>query len=217
MTGIIGDNVGRTSGLIKAASGGTGGVWTLIKTLTSDGSDSDLSFVNGASDVVLDSTYPIYLFKFINIHPEDATYFSVNFSDDTTSHSYDLVKTSTAFAVWHDEADTANLSTLPLYRATYDIAQGTGIAPMGGDTMANAADNGGAGFMYLFSPSSTTFMKHWIARFKPNYSGGSDPYTTDSFHGGYINDTAAVTAVQFKMYSGNIDAGTIKLYGIKDS
>ena len=39
----------------------------LIKTLTAS-SDANLSFVNGASSVVLDDTYPVYLFKFINIH-----------------------------------------------------------------------------------------------------------------------------------------------------
>ena len=211
MTGIITQNVGRTSCLIKAASGGS--VWTLIKTLTSDGSDSDLSFVDGADDVVLDSTYPIYLFKFINIHPEDATYFSVNFSDDGGSN-YDLVKTSSSFVAWHDEADTATDFT---YRTGYDVAQGTGIAPLGGDTMSNANDNGGAGYMYLFSPSSTVFMKHFITRFKPNYSGGSNPYSHDGFTAGYVNDTAAITAVQFKMYSGEIQGGKIKLYGLKDS
>ena len=68
MTGIVAQNVARTSGLVKAASGG-GGVWTLIKTLTAS-SSSTLSFVDGTSDVVLDSTYPIYVFKFINIHPQ---------------------------------------------------------------------------------------------------------------------------------------------------
>ena len=47
---------------------------THIKTLTSSCSSS-LSFVDGSDDVVLDSTYPIYLFKFINIHPSaNATY-----------------------------------------------------------------------------------------------------------------------------------------------
>ena len=35
--------------------------------------------------------------------------------------------------------------------------------------------------------------------------------------GGYCNVTAAIDAVQFKFDSGNIDAGTFKLYGIKDS
>ncbi len=44
------------------------GSMVLIKTLTAS-SSSTLSFVDGTSDVVLDNTYPIYLFKFINIHP----------------------------------------------------------------------------------------------------------------------------------------------------
>tara|TARA_R100000093_G_scaffold66790_1_gene38016 strand:- start:157 stop:330 length:174 start_codon:yes stop_codon:yes gene_type:complete len=57
MTGIVAQNVGRTSGLIKAASGG-GGVWTLISTFTSDGSDATATF-----DSDIDSTYPIYVFK----------------------------------------------------------------------------------------------------------------------------------------------------------
>ena len=39
----------------------------------------------------------------------------------------------------------------------------------------------------------------------------------DGFVAGYFNTTTALTRVQFKFGSGNIDAGTIKLYGIKDS
>ena len=38
---------------------------------------------------------------------------------------------------------------------------------------------------------------------------------TLSFVDGYCNVTAAIDAVQFKMNSGNIDTGTIKMYGIK--
>ena len=191
------------------------GDMVLIKEQTAS-SSATISFVDGASDVVLDSTYPIYVFKFINIHPANATSFLFNFSDDGGSN-YDLTKTSTAFGVWNDEAGTADLSSLPLYRGDWDLAQGTGFQPMGGDTMSNANDNGGVGYMYLFNPSSTTFVKHFTARYKPNYSSGSDPYTQDFFTAGYINDTAAVTAVQFKMNSGNLDSGTFKLYGIKDS
>ena len=195
---------------ITAASGLTAGAMTLIKEQTAS-SSATINFVNGTSDVVLDSTYPIYLFKFINIHPASATYFGVNFSDDTSSHSYDLTKTSTSFVAWHDEADTATSLT---YRTGYDLGQSTALQALGGDTMSTAADNGGCGELWLFSPSSTTYVKHFISRFKPNYSGGSDPYTQDGYTAGYINTTAAVTAVQFKMNSGNIDAGTIKLYGI---
>ena len=198
---------------ITAASGLTAGAMTLIKEQTAS-SSATINFVNGTSDVVLDSTYPIYLFKFINIHPASATYFGVNFSDDTSSHSYDLTKTSTSFVAWHDEADSAtNLG----YRTGYDLGQSTALQALGGDTMSIANDNGGCGYLWLFSPSSTTYQKHFISRFKPNYSGGSDLYTHDGYTSGYVNTTSAVTAVQFKMNSGNIDAGTIKLYGIKDS
>ena len=34
------------------------------------------------------------------------------------------------------------------------------------------------------------------------------------FAAGYFNTTTALTRVQFKMSSGNIDAGVIKMYGV---
>ena len=189
------------------------GSMILIKTLTAS-SSATLSFVNGASSVVFDGTYKKYIFTFNDIHPASVSYFSVNFSDDTSSHSYDLQKLSSSFVAWHDEADTA---TSLQYRTAYDLALGTGVQPLGGDTMGITNDNCGSGFLTVYDPANTTFVKHFISRFKPNYnaSNGSTPYTHDGFTSGFINTTSAVTAVQFKMSTGNIDAGTIKLYGIK--
>ena len=43
------------------------------------------------------------------------------------------------------------------------------------------------------------------------------PYQINDRIAGYCNVTAAIDGVQFAMSSGNIDAGSIKLYGIKDS
>ena len=57
------------------------GSMTLIKTLTAS-SSSTLSFVDGSSDVVLDSTYPIYKFSFINMHPASNDIF-FNFQGST--------------------------------------------------------------------------------------------------------------------------------------
>ena len=68
--------------------------------------------------------------------------------------------------------------------------------------------------MYLFNPSSTTFMKHFIARGNTVQEAS---ITRADHVAGYCNTTTAIDAVQFKFSSGNIDAGTIKLYGIKDS
>jgi len=206
MTGIISDNAARTSGLIKPAGGG--GAWNLIKSQTAS-SSSSISFVHGTSDVVLDSTYPIYVFQFINIHASTQAHFQVNFSADSGSN-YNVTKTTTFFFGSHDEGDT---STSLSYQSSHDLAQSTGAHSLG---LSFSSDNdaGGAGYMNLFDPSSTTFIKHFIA-----VTGGftdSDYYNTN-YTAGYANTTSAVDAVQFSMASGNIDSGTIKLFGIKDS
>ena len=183
---------------------------THIKTITAS-SSSTVSFVNGTSDVVLDSTYPIYVVKIISANIQtDNQDIVVNFSDDTSSHSYNLTKTDTYFAGLHTEADDdAGLQ----YEGGEDIAQGTGFTVVTKE-QANDADAGACSTMFLFNPSSTTFVKHYMMR--SNWFQHND-YAQDAFKAGYINTTAAVTAIQFKSTSGNIDSGTFKLYGIKDS
>jgi len=208
MTGIITQNVGRPSGLIKATVAG-GGSMTLIKTLTAS-SSSTLSFVDGSSDVVLDSTYPIYVFKFINIHPATNNEgLSFNFSVDSGSN-YNVAKTTTTPRAIHNEGDSdAALS----YDDGQDLAQGTGFQRIL-RFIGNGNDESGSGEMFLFDPSSTTFIKHFIAKGNTYYNGD---YSMNDLTAGYGNTTSAIDAVQFKMSSGNIDSGKIKLYGIKDS
>ena len=184
------------------------GSMTLIKTLTASSSGS-LSFVHGSASVVLDSTYPIYLFKFINIHPQtDGVRFTVGFRDG--SSNYDATKTSTYFEARHNEGDTG---TSLAYEDGEDQAQATGFQAIQRN-ISSDADHGTNGTLHLFNPSSTTFVKHFITRTSGHHQ--SD-YELDTHVGGYCNVTAAIDAVQFKMDNGNIDSGTIKLYGIKDS
>ena len=209
MTGIISDNVGRTSGLIKAASGG-GGVWTLIKTLTASG-DGDLSFVDGTDDVVLDSTYPIYLFKFINIHPASASSLGFNLSIDSGSN-YNVAKTTTSVATYRAEDDSANDSVY--YETATDLAQGTGDQRIANSIGSDGNDENAGGELWLFGLSSTTFVKHFICC---SSTSSEHVATYNMYIAGYGNTTSAVDAVQFKMSSGNIDLGKIKLYGLKDS
>jgi len=207
MTGIIAQNVGRTSGLIKAASGG--GVWTLIKTLTAS-ADSTLSFVDGTDDVVLDSTYPIYCFKFINIHPsDDSREFQFNLSSDGGSN-YNVTKITTIFEAYHKEDGTNGTLT---YAGSDDLAQGTGFQPLT-RSIGNDNDQSASGELWLFGLSSTTFVKHFIAR---TIAYIYSDYPFDEYIAGYGNTTSAVDAVQFKMSANNIDAGKIKLYGLGDS
>ena len=185
------------------------GSMVFIKKLTSDGSDDDLSFVDGASDVVLDDTYKEYIFIFKDIHPEtDGADFKFQTSTDTGS-SYGVTLTSTDFLSYHNEAGT---DTSLSYNDGGDLAQSTSFMQLSQDVGAGESDQCAVGYLHLFNPSSTTFVKHYISRFN-NYHDSD--YSMRDLSAGYFNTTSAVDAVQFKMTSGDIDAGDICLYGIK--
>ena len=195
---------------VTSAAAIPSGAMTLIKTLTAS-SSSTLSFVHGSSDVVLDSTYPIYVFKYINIHPAtDNVQFQFNMSVDTGSN-YNVAKTTTYFYAYHgeDEAEGSGLT----YYTTGDLAQGTGSQPLS-YSLGNGNDESLSGELTIYNPSSTTFVKHFIAN---NNVYHKSNFSQERFVAGYGNNTSAVDAIKFEMSSGNIDAGTIKLYGIKDS
>ena len=179
-----------------------------IKTLTAS-SSATLSFVHGTDGVVLDSTYPIYKFEFINIHPATGSYFEFNLSTDSGAN-YNVTKTSTFFNAVHNESDSVAILT---YRTGDDLAQSTAYQHLRGGYTGNLSDECISGFLTLFNPSSTTYVKHFISRSNNTESD----YCADSFLAGYGNTTSAIDAIQFKFSSGNIDAGKIKLYGIKDS
>ena len=185
----------------------SGGSMVFIKKLTASSSGT-LSFVNGSSDVVLDSTYKEYVFTFKDIHPQtDGVKFQVGFRDGGTD--YDASKTTTIFQAYHNEA--GNDTTLN-YDTGEDHANGTGFQTMtGGDSLGSDADQCIVGTLHLFNPSSTTFVKHFIAR--TNFSGNNN-YSVNAHIAGYCNTTTAIDGVQFKMSTGNIDAGDICLYGI---
>jgi len=190
---------------------GIDGDMVLIKTLTAS-SSSTLDFVDGTSDVVLDNTYPIYKFVFTNIHPGTGeTALTFNMSVDSGSN-YNVTKTTTFFRASHREDDGGTPGVA--YRTGEDLAQGTGFKQI---SAVNGAGNDEAlsGYLYLFNPSSTTFVKHFFG--ESNAYMINQDHTNHSLFAGYGNTTSAVDAVQFKQSSGNIDAGTIKLYGIKDS
>ena len=183
---------------------------THIKTLTAS-SSSTLSFVNGSDDVVLDSTYPIYLFKYINCHPAtDGAEFQFNGRDGSTD--YDATKTSSIMASFVGEAGNASDHNVN-YDTAQDLAEGTGFQTLAVN-VGNDNDQATSGELMIFNPSSTTFVKHFIATGNSQHNEGAIQVF---YVGGYFNVTAAIDAIQFKFSSGNIDAGTIKLYGIKDS
>ena len=187
------------AGSISAAKGAL----THIKTLTAS-SSSDLTFLHGSASVVLDGTYKEYIFKFYDIHPSANSMLSVNFRDGGTN--YDATKTSTFFEAYQNEAGT---STSLAYVTDYDLAQSTAVQRLG--YVGTENDESLAGTMHLFDPARTTFVKHFISEVHGYHS--SD-LAINTFVSGYCNVTAAIDGVQFTMASGNIDSGTIKLYGV---
>ena len=199
MSGIVAQNVGRRSGLIKTVA--AGGEWTLISTVTSDGSDATISFTSG-----LDSTYDEYCFKFIGIHPEtDGEDLQFNLSIDGGSN-YNVTKTSTYFHAEHNESGTSDFG----YYVSRDLAQSTAFQTLQ-QTVGSDNDQSASGYMYLYQPSSTTFVKHFISQIS-NYK--DEDYNQNTFVAGYGNTTSAVDAIQFKMSDDEIQGGSISMYGI---
>jgi len=201
MSGIIAQNSGRHTGLVKASSGG--GVWNLIETLTAS-SDATLDFTSG-----IDSTYDEYVFKFNNIHPEtDAVDFLFQ-ADIGTDTDYDQTITSTHFIAAHQENDS---DTSLSYRTSGDLAQSTSFQQLNEyNTIGNDNDQSLSGTLTIYNPSSSTFVKHFMAT--TNLTEQND-YQVNSFIAGYFNTTTALTRFQFKMSADSIEAGSISLYGI---
>jgi hypothetical protein len=184
------------------------GSQVFIKTLTAS-SSSDLTFVHGASSVVLDTTYPLYLFKFINLHfSNNACNFQVNFRDGGSN--YDASKTSSFFSASHTEGGSAAGPSRDDSRAE-DAS--TNVQALG-QNIGSGNDECLSGHMYLFNPGNTTFQKQFMATV--NYYQEADK-SESVYVGGYCDVTAAIDGVQFNSSAGTIDSGSIKLYGIKDS
>jgi hypothetical protein len=181
-------------------AGDVGGSMVLISTSTAS-SSSTIDITSG-----IDSTYKEYIFKFIDIHPAtDSVHFQINFRDGGSD--FDATKTTTNFDAYQNEAGN---STDLQYVTGLDLAQSTGVLKLSG-TIGNQNDESFSGFLHLFDPSDTTFVKHFICRGN-TYS--QNDISVDMYIAGYCNTTAAIDGVQFSMSSGNIDSGTIKLYGV---
>jgi hypothetical protein len=177
------------------------GDMVLLQTQTAS-SSSTIDFTSN-----IDSTYDVYCFKFIDLHPTtDNAQFLFQTSTDGGSN-YNTTITSTFFYAYHFENDSA---TALAYDTNMDQAQGTSFQRII-DAIGNLDDESASGTLVLYNPSSTTFVKHYMSECN-SYVDGT--YTTNYFGAGYFNTTSAINAVQFKPSAGTLD-GVIKLYGIK--
>jgi len=191
-------------GAHKVALFGVAGVSTgsavLLETAVASG-DASIEFT-------LPTAYKQVKFGFYNITPATDSQkfmFQVNASGGS---GYNETTTSTVFQAYHREDDSGNALE---YKTSHDQAQGTAYQKITAGT-GSGADESCAGELHLFNPSSTTYVKHFLAK-----SNSYDTGTTSNnwSAAGYINNAAsAITEISFKMESGNFD-GTIKMWGIK--
>ena len=196
-------NNNSMSAITSLPSGVGGGALNLISTQTAS-SSATIDFTSG-----IDSTYKEYIFKFINVHPaSDNVTFSWQ-TDTGTNTNYNQTITSSAFRTAHSE-DDSSIAAGPDYRAGDDQAQGTSFNYLGYNTGGDA-DQNICGKLHLFDPSSTTFVKHFMAVMQNTVQ---DDVSQQHNSAGYVNTTTALTRVRFKFSSGNIESGTIKLYGV---
>ena len=183
----------------------TTGALVLIKTLTASVSD-DLTFLNGSSDVVFDSTYKEYIFKLISNHPY-ADPGIISFQATTDGTNYNTTVTSTYFRAYANEDDDSNALQ---YATGFDQAQGTAIQGLDAGSGSDN-DQASSGTLRIFDPSNTTFVKHFIGQVSAVNDGDFNHHV---FAAGYFNTTSAITGIRFIMDSGTMQAGTIKMYGV---
>ena len=166
-------------------------------------SSATISFTSG-----IDSTYKEYIFYFVNIHPAtDGAELQFNLSTDSGSN-YNVTKTTTTFDAEHNEDDSfAGLQ----YLTGNDLAQSTSFQNLNLDMEGTDNDGSVSGHLNLFNPSSTTFVKHFIATTSSMHQSAR---IYNQFTAGYGNTTSAVDAIRFQMSSGNIDSGDIILFGL---
>jgi len=206
-----------SDGTTIADAGAVNGLGSLIliKSINLGSAASNITFIHGTSSVVFDGTYKVYLFVYTNIHlashnPDAAGGFNINVTTDGSN--FNIAKTTNTLASYHAKDDSAAGAGL---NATNSRGNDTGVVPLAGQVHTGNTD-ALSGHMFFFDPANTTFVKHFLAE-----NARSDfsvrEYANHQIVSGYANTTSAVTGIQFTAWSGNIDDGTISLYGIKDS
>ena len=204
VTPAANEAIGFDSGADDLETGAGGGSMVFISKATAS-SSATIDFTSG-----IDSTYKEYLFIFNNIHAQtDDVSFLFNFSADSGSN-YNVTKTTSFFEAAHLE-DGSDYGFG--YAAARDLAQSTDFQMVmgGGADLGADNDQSVSGILKLYNPSSTTFVKHFMG--SSSFSESRD-WAWSSHFAGYCNTTSAINAVQFKMSSGQIQGGTIDLFGV---
>ena len=169
---------------------------------------STVSFTTG-----IDSSYDKYQFGFTNvIAGTNQAKLLWNASIDGGSN-YNVAKTSAVYYAYQYQSNSD-------YGVAADTAGNLGSQNSTANIMiyqrlANYGDVGLCGYLYLATPSNTTYNKHWYSRLHSTDSGPAGSYNNSNtwYINGRLHTTSAIDAVQFQISTGTF-SGTIKLYGI---
>jgi len=192
-------NAGATAPEWTAAP--SGGAWTLIKSQTITSSTSDMEWIDGTNDVILDNTYRMYFLLMTDIlMSDDEREIEVRISTDTGS-SY---KTSGYYSVGAEAYYGSGGSGSQNVNQTNNMVMRNHL----GNVAAEAAQ----GQLWIYNPSNATTYPTMGWQFYFALGGGGMARTTNGV-GGYRTATAYDA---FKIIP---DAGTIinmqaTLYGI---
>lgn len=160
----------------------------------------NIAFTSG-----IDATYKVYMFKFIECHPSAAANVTFQVSTDGGSN-YNINILSSAFRSINNESGSdAKIE----YRSAHSYP-GTGYQFLTEEIKADA-DGSGSGYVMLYDPSNTTVYKQFSAL---GQCLETSDYSQQLFIGGICNTTSAINAANFKLNTGNIDTGTIQMWGL---
>ena len=180
-----------------AAAGG--GAWTFLSTVTASNSATvDI-------ETTFDSTYENYAIVASSVRP--------------VSNGVNLLARQKQGGVYKVDNYQYHLSRSSNSAATYaGSANGNDTSYLVANDLTAASGNpeGGASFvMYIPNPSNTTLRKTVFATGVVNTANDGAKQMT--LAGDNFDLTSALTGIRFFMSSGNIDSGTFRLYGIKNS
>ena len=172
-----------------------GGSFNLLQTTTVSSGVSAVAFTSN-----IDSTYKNYMIQITECHPADdgqrfnfRLYSSEGSPDSGAAYMYGGIGKRS------DNTATDHNST------------GTNQGQITCDPVGNAAAESFSATIYLYNPSGTTFYKNIdVDAVVMNASG----HVIMNRSANNYNETVAYTGISFFFDSGNIDAGTFKLYGI---
>ncbi len=197
------------SGTLSSVNSALPGNMIFISGQTASASSS-ISFTTG-----IDSTYDEYIFYYVNCTGSaNNASFTFNGSIDAGTN-YNVTKTTSKFTIQQTEAGSGiNLFT----DSSRDLHQSTAFQILNykvdGNPGTGAGDTAASGEFHLFTPSNTTYVKHFYSTSQYVYYDVTSPYHTNDYNAGYLNTTSAVNAIRFQMDSGTL-YGSIYMYGIK--